>query len=99
MSLFRQRGDDRQQPGEYEKKQIEKNIKIGVCPIVFGELSLGVLCVDFIKGVTEKQDGSISIALLEALAGRFVCFGESDVNPRPIQARRIGGPGSGYGEG
>ena len=27
MSLFRQRGDDRQRPGEQDKKQIEKNVK------------------------------------------------------------------------
>ena len=66
-----------------------------VCPIVFGGLSLGVLYGYFIKGVTKKLDDSFPIALLKALAGRFICFGESDVNPRPIQTRRIGGPGRG----
>ncbi len=73
----------------------QKKRKIGVCLIVFGGLPLGVLYGYFIKGVTKKQDGPVSPALLEALAGRFICFGESDVNPRVIQAGRIGGPGRG----
>ena len=34
MSLFRQPGDDRQRPGEQEKKKIEENVKsffAGLC--------------------------------------------------------------------
>ena len=60
---------------------------------MFGGLSLGVLYVYFIRDVTKKQDGLFGVALLEALAGRFIRFGESDVNSRVTQARRIGGPG------
>ena len=66
---------------------------------MFGGLSLGVLYGYFIKGVTKKHDDLVRVVLLEALAGRFICFGESDVNPRVIQTRRIEGPGRGYGEG
>ena len=43
----------------------------------------------------KKQDGSVSTALLEALVVRFVWFGENYINPQPIQAGRIGGPGRG----
>ena len=60
--------------------------------IVFGGSSLDVLYGDFLAGVAKKQDGPVSPALLEALPGRFICFGESDVNPRPIRAGRIEGP-------
>ena len=48
-----------------------------------------------IKSVRTKQDGSINVVLLEALAGRSVWFGGSDVNPRMIQRGLIGGPGRG----
>ena len=95
MLLFRQRGDARQRPGEQEKKQMEQKRKIGVCRIVFGGLSLGVLYGYFIIGATKKLDGPFSTALLEALAGRFICFGESDVRPFHLQAGRIEGPGRG----
>ena len=55
MSLFRQRGDARQQPGEQDKKLIEKR-KIGVCLIVFG----GLLAQRFVwflsNGVRKRED-------------------------------------------
>ena len=66
MSLFRQRGDDRQREGEQEKKIIEIEIKIGVCLIVSGGSSLSVY---FTRGVRKKQGTSVGVALLEALAG------------------------------
>ena len=47
------------------------------------------------KTEENKRLGSFSPALLEALAQRFVGFGEHDVRPRVIQAGRIGGPGEG----
>ena len=75
-------------------KYIKKR-KIGVCLIVFGGLSLDILYGYFTRGVRKKQGRSVGVALLEALAGRFICFGESDVNPRVIQAGRIEGPGRG----
>ena len=50
-------------------------------------------------GVTTKQGASVGIALSGALAVRVICFGENDVNPRPIRAGRIEGPGRGQGEG
>ena len=76
-----------------KKRKNYKKRKIRVCLIVFGGSSLSVLYGYFTKGVTKKQDGPFGTALLEALAGRFICFGESNVNPRVIQARRIEGPG------
>ena len=42
-----------------------------------------------------KPDGLFSTALLEALAGQFIGFGENDVRPRVIQRGRIRGPGRG----
>ena len=78
---------------------MEKIRKTGGCLIVSGGLSLGVLYGCFIKGVTKKQDDLVRVVLLEALAGRFICFGESDGNPRLIRAGRIRGPGRGQGEG
>ena len=51
-----------------------------------------------ITSVRKTQDGLICIALVEALAGRFVLFGENDYNPRAIQRGQMGGPGKGYGE-
>ena len=81
MSLFRQRADDRQRPGEQEKNKNIKKSKNGVCLIVFDGSSLSVLYGYFIKGVAKKQDGPSGVALLEALAGPFICFGESDVHP------------------
>ena len=77
-----------------EETNVKKS-KIGVCLIVFGGLSLGDLYGCFIKGVTKKHDGPVGAALLEALAWRFIWSGESDVNPRPIQAGVIVGPGRG----
>ena len=48
----------------------------------------------FFKGTrTKTQDTSVGIVLLEALAGEFIYFSESDVHPRVIQARRIEGTG------
>ena len=70
-----------------------KKSKICVCLIVFGGLSLRVLHGDFIRGVTKKQDDFVGPVLFEALAGRFICCGESDVNPRHFQRVRIQGPG------
>ena len=89
----RQLGDARQRPGKQEKNKIEKTRKIVFCLIVFDGLSLGDLYGYFMKGVTKKRDGPIDGVLFEALAGRLICFGERDVNPRVIQTRRIGGPG------
>ena len=48
-----------------------------------------------IERVRNKLDDPVRVALLEALAGRFVWLGEIDLNPRPIQAGRIGCPGRG----
>ena len=55
-----------------------------------------VVCMFSHKVRKKKQDGSVSVALLEVFAGRFVCLGESDVNMRVIQeagseARERGG--------
>ena len=72
-----------------------KKRTIGVCPIVFGGLSLGVLYGLFTKGVRKKQGTLVGVVLLEALAGRFICFGESDVNQRVCQRGRIEGLGGG----
>ena len=49
----------------------------GRCPVAAGGAgsSLGVLCDYFIKGVTKKQDDSVSPTRLEAVAGRFICLG------------------------
>ena len=58
-----------------------------------GGSSLGVLYGYFTKGVPEKYDDLVGVVLLDALAGRFIWFGESDVHPRHFQAGRIGGPG------
>lgn len=60
---------------------------------VFGGLSLGVSCDCFTKGVRKREDTQAGIALLQALAWRFICFGESYVNLRVAQACRIGGSG------
>ena len=45
----------------------------------------------------KKKRGSVlnSGPLLEALAWRFIVFGESDKSPRVIQGGRIRGPGRG----
>ena len=91
MSLSWQRGDARQRAGEQEKKQMFTKRKIVFCPIVFGRSSLGDLYVFFTKGRRKKQDGVNIAVLLEALAGRFICFGESDVPPRHFQRGRIRG--------
>ena len=80
-------GDAPPQGSKIIKKQ--KKCKIGVCLIMFGGLSLGVLYAYFTEGVRKKQDTSVGTALLEALAGQFVYFGESDVHPCHSQARRI----------
>ena len=62
-----------------EENDVKKR-KVGFCLVVFGGLSLGVLYGYFIiKGVTKKQDGPFGAVLLEALAGRFMCFGGSGV--------------------
>ena len=45
------------------------------------------------KKEENKRAGCNSLALLEALAKRFVWFGENQVRPRHFQADRIGGPG------
>ena len=47
------------------------------------------------RGEKTKGKGDNSGALLEALAQRFVVFGESDKSPRVIQRGRIGGSGRG----
>ena len=62
---------------------------------MFGGLSLGVLYAYFTKAVRKTQDSSGGIALLDALAGHFIYFGEGDLNPRVVQAGRIEGPGRG----
>ena len=80
--------------GAKEDKNVKKR-KICVCLIVFGGLSLGVFCGYFTKGVTKKHDDLVGTVLVEALARRFICFGENDVNPRVIQTCRIEGPGRG----
>ena len=55
-----------------------------------------VFCVFcFNQRPKETQDGQFSTALVEAFAWQFIYFGESDVNPRVIQTRRIEGPGRG----
>ena len=56
---------------------------------MFGGLSLCVLYGYFIEGVTKKHDDLVGTALLEALAGCFMCFGESDYTHD-----RSRGPGS-----
>ena len=59
-----------------------------------------IVCLFFLTTAKEDElDGLVWVVLLEALAVRFVWFGESGVNPRVIQAPRMGGPGRGYGEG
>ena len=63
--------------------------------IVFGGSSLGYFYGYFIEGVTKKHDDLFGVALLEAFAVRFICFGESYVNPRVFQRGRIEGPGRG----
>ena len=47
------------------------------------------------KKKENKSDTSVGTALLEALAGQFIYFSESNVRPRLIQRARIGGPGRG----
>ena len=69
--------------------------KIGVCLIVLGELSLGVLYGYFIKGVTKKQDGPVSSAFFEAFVGRFLCVWRTDIHPCHFQGGWIEGPGRG----
>ena len=85
-------------PGSGRGSKIRKNIKtkrkIVFCLIVFGGSSRDLYGY-FTKGVRKKQGTSVGAVLLEALALRFIHFGESDIHPRPIQARRIEGPGRG----
>ena len=47
------------------------------------------------KKQKNKRVGFNRVELLEALARRFIWFGEKDVRPRVIQGGRIGGPGRG----
>ena len=47
------------------------------------------------KEKENKKVGLNRAALLEALAQRFIWFGENDVRPRVIQAGRIGCRGEG----
>ena len=49
------------------------------------------------KGEKTREVVPISLALLEAPAQRFVCFGENDIRPRHLQGadRRPGGVGRG----
>ena len=47
------------------------------------------------KKKENKRGGGNSRVLLEALARRFIWFGENDIPPRLIQTRRIGGTGRG----
>ena len=71
---------------------------------VFSVLDVADCVLGSERGVTEakkkirdenNRDDSYSIALLEAPAQLFAVFGENDKSPRPIQTRRIGGPGRG----
>ena len=79
--------------GSTIRNKLKKKRKMCVCLIVFGGSLLGVLYGYFTRCVRKKQGSDDGTALLDALAGRFICFGESDVNPRVIQRGRIGGPG------
>ena len=47
------------------------------------------------RGEKTRGKGDNSGVLLEALAQRFIVFGESDKSPRVFQGGRIGGPGRG----
>ena len=62
---------------------------------MFGGLSLGDSYGYFTESVTKQQGASVGVALLEALAWRFIYFGESYIDPRHFQAGRIRGPGRG----
>ena len=72
---------------------VEKVEKRKCCFIVFCK------CYKTPNGSKKKQEnkreGGNTPVLLESLAQRFIGFGESDVHPRVIQTRRIGGPGRG----
>ena len=81
--------------GGAREEQKGKTRKFSVCLIVFGGFSLDVLYGYSIKGVTKKQDGPVRVVFLEALVGRFICFGESDVRPRHFK----GGKSRARGEG
>ena len=78
--------------GAREDTNVKKR-KIGVCLIVLGGLSLSVSYAYFVKGITNKQDGIFGTVLFEALPWRFMCFGETDIDPRRFQVGRIEGPG------
>ena len=49
----------------------------------------------FFESVGKTQDDLVSLGFVGALAGRFRWFVETLKNTRPIQTRRIGGPGEG----
>ena len=69
-----------------------KNIKIGVCLMLVGGLSLYVLYGYFTKGI--RKTGHVNwCRAFEFFGGRFKWFRESDVRPRHFQSRRIEGPG------
>ena len=51
-----------------KRRNKSKKTKKGVCLIVFGGSSLGVLYVLFTEGEENKREGGNSTALLEALA-------------------------------
>ena len=81
------------------QEQIRKKLKNGVCLIFSCGSSHSVLNGFLTRGPDKKRDDLVGIALLEALAGQFIYFGETDVHPRHFQTGRIGGQERGYGEG
>lgn len=80
MSLFRSGAMAGSGLGSKIRTKLKKR-KISVCPIVFGRSSLGVFHGYLTECVTNKHDDLVGIALLEAVAGHLICFGESDDRP------------------
>ena len=66
-----------------------------VCLIVCGWLGCLLSHCFVTKRCRKQQDDLVRVVLLEALAQRFMAFGENDVRPRVIRTHRVGGPGRG----